>query len=66
MGWFNRFRQFVTEVVAELKKTSWPSRREVYGTTVVVIVTVMICALYLWVVDMMLNAGMDRVFRLFE
>ena len=58
--------QFVTEVVAELKKTSWPSRREVYGTTVVVIVTVMICALYLWVVDMMLNAGMDRVFRLFE
>jgi preprotein translocase subunit SecE len=66
VGWFNRFRQFVTEVVAELKKTSWPSRREVYGTTVVVIVTVMICALYLWVVDMMLNAGMDRVFRLFE
>ena len=66
MGWFTRFRQFVTEVVAELKKTSWPSRREVYGTTVVVIVTVMICALYLWVVDMILNAGMDRVFRLFE
>ena len=66
MGWITRFRQFVTEVVAELKKTSWPSRREVYGTTVVVIVTVMICALYLWVVDMILNAGMDRVFRLFE
>ena len=66
MGWLTRFRQFVTEVVAELKKTSWPSRREVYGTTVVVIVTVMICALYLWVVDMILNAGMDRVFRLFE
>jgi preprotein translocase subunit SecE len=66
VGWFTRFRQFVTEVVAELKKTSWPNRREVYGTTVVVIVTVMICALYLWVVDMILNAGMDRVFRLFE
>ena len=66
MGWFTRFRQFITEVVAELKKTTWPSRREVYGTTVVVIVTVLICALYLWVVDMILNAGMDRVFRLFE
>jgi preprotein translocase subunit SecE len=66
VGWITRFRQFVTEVVAELKKTSWPNRREVYGTTVVVIVTVMICALYLWVVDMILNAGMDRVFRLFE
>jgi len=66
VGWFTRFRQFLTEVVAELKKTTWPSRREVYGTTVVVIVTVLICALYLWVVDMILNAGMDRVFRLFE
>jgi preprotein translocase subunit SecE len=61
-----RFRQFITEVVAELKKTTWPGRREVYGTTVVVIVTVLICALYLWVVDMILNAGMDRVFRFFQ
>jgi preprotein translocase subunit SecE len=57
-----RLKQFVGETWAELKKTTWPSRREVYGTTVVVIVTVLICALYLFVVDMILASGMDWLF----
>jgi preprotein translocase subunit SecE len=59
-----QFRQFLVEVWAELKKTTWPGRQEVYGTTVVVIVTVLICASFLWVVDMMLNKGMEVVFRM--
>jgi preprotein translocase subunit SecE len=58
-----KFRQFVNDVVAELKKTTWPARREVYGTTVVVIVTVLICACFLWVVDLLLNKGMEGIFR---
>jgi preprotein translocase subunit SecE len=65
VDWFKRFRRFLTEVVGELKKTTWPARREVYGTTLVVIVTVLICALYLYVVDMFLEAGMTRLFRIF-
>jgi len=66
VGWLKRFRQFLIEVWAELKKTTWPTYREVYGTTIVVIVAVLITAVYLWVVDMILNSGMDRVFRAFE
>jgi len=58
-----QFRQFLVEVWAELKKTTWPGKQEVYGTTVVVIVTVLICASFLWVVDMILNKGMEVVFR---
>jgi preprotein translocase subunit SecE len=34
-----RWRLFLSEVRNELKRVTWPSRREVYGTTVVVIVT---------------------------
>ena len=60
-----RLKQFMVEVWSELKKTTWPGRTEVYGTTVVVIVTVLICALYLWVVDLILNKGMEAVFRAF-
>jgi preprotein translocase subunit SecE len=60
-----RLKQFLIEVWSELKKTTWPGRKEVYGTTVVVIVTVLICAVYLWVVDLILNAGMSAVFRAF-
>ena len=66
MNALRRFRQFVTEVWSELKKTTWPSRREVYGTTMVVIVTVILCAAYLYVVDMILQAGLDRLFGVFE
>jgi len=58
-----RFRQFLIDVWGELKKTTWPARREVYGTTIVVIVTVLICAFFLWVVDLILNKGMEGIFR---
>jgi preprotein translocase subunit SecE len=60
-----RLKQFLIEVWSELKKTTWPGKKEVYGTTIVVIVTVLICAVYLWVVDLILNAGMSAVFRAF-
>ena len=58
-----RLRQFLVEVWAELKKTTWPAKHEVYGTTMVVIVTVVICASFLWVVDLILNRAMEAIFR---
>jgi preprotein translocase subunit SecE len=62
---FKRLKEFLVEVMAELKKTSWPSRQEVYGTTLVVIIAVMICASYLWIVDQLLSNGMERIFKAF-
>ena len=58
-----QLKQFVIEVWAELKKTTWPGKQEVYGTTMVVIVTVVICAFFLWIVDLILNRGMDALLR---
>ena len=58
-----RFRQFVNDSGAELKKTTWPGRQEVYGTTLVVIVTVILCAFFLWVVDLILNRAMEQLFK---
>ena len=58
-----RFRQFVIDVWSELKKTTWPGKKEVYGTTLVVIITVLICAFFLWIVDLILNKGMESLFR---
>ncbi len=65
MNSIRRFKQYMTEVWAELKKTTWPNRKDVYGTTMVVIVTVLICAFYLWVVDLLLSSGMEKVFEVF-
>jgi preprotein translocase subunit SecE len=63
VGWFQRLKTFLVEVWAELQKTSWPPRREVYGTTVVVIVAVLICAAYLYVVDRALETGLQQLFK---
>jgi preprotein translocase subunit SecE len=60
---FKRLKQFLNEVWAELKKTTWPNKKEVYGTTLVVIITVLICGVYLWVVDLILGKGMNMIFE---
>ena len=64
-GSWTRLRAFISDVWAELHKTTWPSRREVYGTTVVVVVAVLITAAYLYVVDKALEQGFQVVYRVF-
>jgi len=56
MGSIGKSRQFLNDVWKELKRTSWPSKQEVYGTTLVVIVATVIVAVYLGVVDLVLAA----------
>jgi len=56
MGSIGKTRHFLDDVWKELKRTSWPSKQEVYGTTLVVIVATIIVAVYLGVVDLVLAA----------
>ena len=43
--------EFLQQVKAELQKVTWPTRKETYGSTMVVIVLVLRVAVFLWVVD---------------
>jgi preprotein translocase SecE subunit len=61
-----RLKQFMVETWVELHKTTWPGRKEVYGTTVVVIVAVFVCALFLFIVDLCLSNGMEAILRMFN
>jgi len=54
---------FLRDVRKELNNVSWPSRSELTGTTVVVIVTVFFFGFFLYVVDLFVNAGMHYIFR---
>jgi preprotein translocase subunit SecE len=47
--------EFLQQVKAELQKVTWPTRSETYGSTVVVIVLVLMVAIFLWVVDSALS-----------
>ena len=46
-------------------RVTWPSRKEVYATTVVVILTSIVFGIYLYGIDLMLNALMAWIFRTF-
>jgi preprotein translocase subunit SecE len=56
-AWWARARTFLTEVRNEMKRVTWPSRREVYATTLVVILVSVFFGLYLWLVDLGLSTG---------
>ena len=51
--------QFVKESWQEIKKVHWPSRKETYQATMVVIVVVTVVALFLGVVDFALSYAMQ-------
>jgi len=64
-GWFGRARRFLVDVRSELGRVTWPSRREVWATTVVVILTSMLFGVYLYLVDLGLSALVTWLFGLF-
>jgi preprotein translocase subunit SecE len=63
--WWLRSRSFLTEVRNEMKRVTWPSQKEVYATTVVVILTSVFFGLYLFGVDLLLSSAIQRVFQRF-
>ncbi len=54
-GWFGRGRRFLIEVRSELGRVTWPTRLEVWATTIVVILTSLVFGLYLYGVDLALS-----------
>jgi preprotein translocase subunit SecE len=64
-GWWDNSRSFLTEVRSEMRRVTWPSRREVYATTIVVILTSAFFGIYLWGVDLLLTRVIQWVYRSF-
>jgi preprotein translocase subunit SecE len=64
-GWLSTSRSFLTEVRNEMRRVTWPSRREVYATTLVVILTSAFFGLYLWGIDLALSWAVAQIYRMF-
>lgn len=60
-AYVNRVLQFLREVKTELKKVTWPTRKQTIGSTLVVIILVMIISIFLGVVDI----GLSNLVRVF-
>lgn len=50
---------YYEETVVELKKVAWPTKDEVRGSTIVVVITSIILAAFVFVVDRLLSVGVS-------
>jgi preprotein translocase subunit SecE len=55
-NFYQKSVQFLREVKVELKKVTWPSRKQTIGSTVVVVIIVMIIGFFLGAVDIGLSS----------
>jgi preprotein translocase subunit SecE len=61
---FSKAIGFLTEVRAEVKKVTWPSRREAMGGTAVVVFVVLVMAMFLGIVDAILSKAVQALINI--
>jgi preprotein translocase subunit SecE len=64
-GWWGRLRRFLSEVRNEMARVTWPGQKEVYATTLVVILFSVAIGVYLWACDIVLAKSLGWLYRLF-
>ena len=57
--------QFIQQVRSEVSKITWPTRREVLITTIMVFIMSAIAALIFAVVDLVIRSGIQSVLNIF-
>ena len=56
-----RFQNYIRDVIAELKKVTWPTRDELRGSTITVIIFSAIASIYVFGVDFLLGKLVEFV-----
>ena len=64
-GRLTRTRDFVGEVVEELKKVTWPDFPQLKNATLVIIVFVIIVAIIIWLMDLSVRGILNVVMDIF-
>lgn len=56
--------QFLRQVRQEIKKVTWPTRKEVIPTCTMVVFLVAVATVFFLTVDMILSWGIDKILQL--
>jgi len=64
-NWFERTKDYINELKLEMRRVTWPNRKQVQGTTLVVIFSVFLFAGYFEVVDSILSRGVAAILHAF-
>lgn len=62
-GWWSSSVQFLRDTRAELRQVHWPTRKEVYETTLVVIGVVTFAGVFLWASDVVVARILDAILK---
>jgi preprotein translocase subunit SecE len=57
--------QFIQQVRAEMAKVVWPTRREVFLTTVMVFIMAALTSAFFFLVDLLIRTGLTQVLTVF-
>ena len=63
---WQQFRQYASEVKTETKRVTWPGMQEVYGTTVMVILTTFLFGIYFWICDQVFQIRRHALAEIFH
>ena len=66
MNWWNRLKNFLSEVAVETKKVTWPTKTEVINTTTVVVIASFIFGIYLYLCDLIFLVLRNQLFDAFK
>ncbi|MCK4549069.1 MAG: preprotein translocase subunit SecE [Candidatus Krumholzibacteria bacterium] len=58
---FEKIRKFLSEIVAELKKVTWPTRDELKESTKLVIIATFVVTIFVGLVDQLLTLLIRRL-----
>ena len=62
-AWPQRIKSFYNDVRTEMRKVTTPNRKEVQGTTTVVIITVFLFGVYFWIIDTIIGKSLDHMLK---
>jgi len=64
-NFLQRLRDYFTEVRGEMKRVTWPGKQEIYGTTLMVILTTFLFGFYFWITDNVFSVLVGRILKHF-
>jgi preprotein translocase subunit SecE len=64
-AWVTDTKEYVNDLKLEMRRVTWPNRKQVEGTTAVVIISVFLFAAYFAVVDNILIKSLNALMNFF-
>ncbi len=58
-----KIRTFISEVIAEMRKVSWPTRRELVDSTLIVVFASLMLGAFVSAIDFVYSRGVTIIFK---